>query len=567
MKGKSFIIALAMILYCGFSHAQTYEWDGSGAWISGGSFSPTPPGSTHDVVFTDSYDAANDIFGWTGDCATMTINASIEVTMSSALTCSGALTLNAGAILDMGTNNISIGSGTMQNAAQIIQTGPASTFSSSGTFTVNRTLRAVAHDSTNACANLLGSPIDNVQFTSLNTHANTSPYKDSFQLFSTSNFSFISGIANGQFQRATGYNIPLGTGIAGDANSNQVSFSGNSFYNGQYLKNLIYDSSDDDLCWNLLSNPYLSQIDIYQFHNGVNNDDIKPGVLIWNGSGYNALATGSIPVAQGFFVQSTSSNSVTFLNGYRTTSGSNNLAKNETPPKVIRLSVTEGDRVAEKTLLTLIFNDSVYNDTIGVNGYNPKADFNYWGMARGALMYHWAPDSSEAIMLKYLPEFNELQTQYFDLGLYGKTIGAYTVAIDDISGFNFNHDVYLVDRLLDDTVNLNNGNYSFPNAQSENINHGRFTLIFGEINTTSAKTIVGQEALVKIWKSNRNTISLDAPELLKSVAIFDINGALVHESNLNDKKQSVEVSELASGLYIIQVKTASGNIATKKITL
>lgn len=217
--------------------------------------------------------------------------------------------------------------------------------------------------------------------------------------------------------------------------------------------------------------------------------------------------------------------------------------------------------------MTLVFNDTIYNDTIGVNGYNPKADFNYWGMARGAQMYHWAPDSSEAIVLKYLPEFNELQSQYFDLGLYGKTMGSYTVAIEEVSGFDFNHDIYLIDKLLDDTINLNNGNYVFPNDQNENINHGRFTLIFGDINTTSSKDLAQKEAEIKIWKANRNTISLDASEILSSVAIYDINGALVYQTKINDLSPSIDVSRLASGLYIIQAKTDSGKLATEKITL
>lgn len=79
-----------------------------------------------------------------------------------------------------------------------------------------------------------------------------------------------------------------------------------------------------------------------------------------------------------------------------------------------------------------------------------------------------------------------------------------------------------------------------------------------EINQLQESGVIVKSTVIE------NELILD---VLKSTAmsIYDLNGKMVHNSNLNYGIQTIDVSDFSSGVYVINFTNAEGNSSNKKI--
>jgi len=83
-------------------------------------------------------------------------------------------------------------------------------------------------------------------------------------------------------------------------------------------------------------------------------------------------------------------------------------------------------------------------------------------------------------------------------------------------------------------------------------------LSIDEVNQLQNSGVIIKSTIIE------NELTLD---VLKStsMAIYDLNGKSVYNSNLNYGIQSIDVSDLSSGVYVISFTNDEGNSTTKKI--
>lgn len=86
-------------------------------------------------------------------------------------------------------------------------------------------------------------------------------------------------------------------------------------------------------------------------------------------------------------------------------------------------------------------------------------------------------------------------------------------------------------------------------------------------NGTLGVSEVHNSALVSIFPNPANDIlSIEGKTILKSVRLYDVTGKLVAEYSLNGEfKKSINISDLASGIFIVKVEALSGAYDISKI--
>lgn len=123
-------------------------------------------------------------------------------------------------------------------------------------------------------------------------------------------------------------------------------------------------------------------------------------------------------------------------------------------------------------------------------------------------------------------------------------------------------------------VNLQNGGTMYTSGTGNIANitvhhndtyHSRITIpgdnqflgITGELTATDAITVYPNPANETIW------IQYSGGSL--NYMIFDLSGKLVDEGNVN--QNSIDVTKLENGIYVLQLRDAEGNLTEKKLTI
>jgi hypothetical protein len=383
----------------------------------------------------------------------------------------------------------------------------------------------------------------------------------------------------GDFTTAQGYSMATN---AGDGAT--VAFTGAMKTTTQSIS--IVDNNDANegagRRWNLVSNPYPS----YIFGNaaagannfldlnttGINQEYVA--VYGWNGSGYttyNNLATGtdedtpafSIAPGQAFWVAaaSTTGELVSFTPEMRTTTGTGDFVSG---PQLLTYNVAlklyNGE--IEKAATDFYFRDGLSLDLDP--GYDAGA-FNQ----SAKLSTRLPQGSQETAFSINAMGIDALQNTRVPLEVRQNAGQAFTISIADME-LPQDIYVYLEDTLNGTLTSLKDQDFELT-AQSDLSGLDRFFIVFKSNSVLSNGDAFGIEAL-NVYKANSDgfiTITGINPELGKlNVSLYNILGQTVREKALNPTTatQTISTQGLASGLYIIQLK--SGNqVFTKKIVV
>jgi len=355
----------------------------------------------------------------------------------------------------------------------------------------------------------------------------------------------------------TGYSafIPSGTGnttvpFAGTLQTGSQSVSGLSYTNNSTLS---YDG------YHLLGNPYSSAIDINNANVTLLN--LTNTFYFWDpslnsgagayayytkgspGAGTNG-ATNFIPVAQGFFVQTTSGNgSLTFTDAARA-NNAQAFYKN-TEQNLLRMKL-ESDGYSDEAIVRYLPEatterdaafDAIKLKTSGVNNLYTK--------------------SAEGIELAINTYDNASETPEIQLFTELAFTGNYTMTFAGIESLIGIGTVSLTDRLTGIRQELgDNPVYLFTGSEGEAMN--RFKLNF------SAVGIEEKPALnIGIYVSG-NEIHLQIPELMQGrIDLSNLTGQLLLSKQFNTSGDYTINANLPSGIYFVKVSTVKGTLSRK----
>ena len=527
------------------------DWSTTSNWSSGAA----PTSST--VVVIDGTFTNEPIISSTTDVTilsvtiangnTLTIDETSSLTVSGDFTNDGTVTLNS----------------TADDFSSLIVEGTAT-----GDITYNRYVNAY---NTDGGWDFVGSPTAMTieEFTTANA-GDLQTLGDDFAFASYNN-------AVGQWQLYPTVS-PTGSFTAGQgyamatAAGSTVAFTGTMKTADQSI-NIINNNGLNDVGrrWNLVSNPYPSYIN-GNTAAGASNfilantdviDDDFGAVYGWNGSSYDIynLLDGAFSIAPGqaFWVAAlnTTTTALNFTADMRTTTGTGDFVAGPQPLTYhVALELYNGE--TQKATTDFYFRDGL---SLGIDPWYDAGAFNQSTKLSSRL----AQGSQETAFARNAMGMDAMQNTRVPLEIRQNAGQTFTISIADM---NLPEDIYVY---LEDTLNgtltsLKDQDFELV-AQSDLSGLDRFFIVFKSNAVLSNGDTLGIDAL-NAYKANNDsfvTIAGIAPELGQlDVTLYNIIGQTVTEKsfNPNTATQRVSTQGLASGLYMIQIK--SGNHTTVK---
>ncbi|MDB4299760.1 GEVED domain-containing protein, partial [bacterium] len=537
---------------CSWNGATSTDWATGSNWSTGaaptssdtvlikGTFTNEPSISSTDAV-------AKTVIVTTGN--TLTIDETSSLTVSGDFTNTGTVTLNS----------------TADDFSSLIVTGTAT-----GDITYNRYVN-VYDDTLGGGWDLVCSPVGMsiADFITANG-SNIQVLGDDYAFSQFNNATgqwerYATASQTGNFEAGKGYSMATTGGST-------VAFTG-AMQTADQSINIINNNGLNGVGrrWNLVSNPFPSYI-LGNTAAGTNNfmdansaviDSEFLAVYGWNGSSYtiyNQLSGAfSMAPGQGFWVAAlnTTDTALNFTAAMRTTTGTGDFVSS---PQLLTYNVAvklyNGE--IEKAATDFYFRDGLSLDLDP--GYDAAA-FNQ-SMALSTRLPQGSQETAFGINAMGM---DAMQNTRVPLEIRQNAGQAFRVSIADME-LPEDIYVYLEDTLNGTLTSLKDGDFELV-AQSNLSGSDRFFIVFKSNSVLSNGDTLGINAL-NVYKANTDsfvTIAGISPELGKlNVSLYNILGQTVREKALSSATatQRVSTQGLASGLYIVQIR--SGNQTTVK---
>jgi hypothetical protein len=528
-------------------------WDGA-SWSEG---NPTP---TLDAIIDGTY-STDDFRDGTIDAKSLTVTAT-----------RGNLTIYTGTkvtVQNAVTNNGTI---TIENNANLIQVNNVSN-TGSGTTTVNRngsTLKRLDYtlwSSPVAAQNLKG-------FSSLTVDPRFYTYNEG-----SDKFSVVGSPSGTTFTPGRSFFIRMPDVYPEGSNNQTPYYLGNTTlaYQGVFTGTLNNGNVPVTLTkalngYQAVGNPYPSVIDAQTFVTA-NTANIENTLYFWrktnlaSGSSYatwtsggatsvtptSGTPNGKIQVGQGFIVQAKQAGTVAnfFTNSMREAAPTSTQffkVKQEAQKDRLWLNLTGANDVFSQALVAYVADGS-----LGLDQYDGK----YINDSDIALTSSIA---GTEYTIQGRPAFDA--TDVVALNFKTSVAGAYTIAIDHVDGlFSKGQDIYLVDKKVGVTTNLNEGAYNF--TAEAGVDNTRFELTYQK--TLKVDAPLFNENSVLVSRSNGTVNVKSNTVAINNVKVYDIQGRLVAERK-NVKSNSASFSNLKVNQVLIVKVTAENNaVVTKKV--
>ncbi|WP_439127566.1 T9SS type A sorting domain-containing protein [Polaribacter sp.] len=356
---------------------------------------------------------------------------------------------------------------------------------------------------------------------------------------------------SGTFATAQGYSIKR------DATTNAyISFS------GTIKTDNLTSSIDQNLNnWNLKGNPYTSYILVSDLisDNAANLTDTHEMVYVWDGSAYTALSgTDYIHPGQGFFVNADNSSADNFtIDASKLSAQTGVTLYKGTSEMAISLGMTDG---TAHTSTKIIYQEGKSK------GLDPRFDIGtFTGVSTAFSVYSHLVNDSQGVdfMRQALPTSN-LENMVIPIGVIapsGKEITFTAEALNIPDGLN----VYLEDRQNNIFTKLNEENASYKVVLSEKLEGiGRFYMHTASKVLSTPSEILNSVSIFKTDNTNIKIAGLQSGEV--SVKIFNILGKQVLAKSFTaNGPENISLPNLASGIYIVQLKNDAGTLSKKII--
>ena len=555
--------------------SSTTIWDGA-AWSNGA------PDANAYAIINGTYST-----GTNGDLTACIMQIDADMTIDTATdTAISEILVTAGNTLTVdGTSSLTV-TGDFTNSGTVTLNSTSDDFSSlivsgavTGDITYNRFVNSY-NDGFGGGWDLVGSPaVMTIKDFITANGANIQVLGDDYAFSQYDNAAgdwirYATGSQVGSFTTGQGYSMatvevsPPPPGAAGAT----VAFTGAMQTTSQSI-NVINNNGLNGVGrrWNLVSNPFPSYINGNTAAGATNFIDTNLAVIDgnygavygWNGSSYtiyNLLdAAFSIAPGQGFWIAAASVAEVAldFTAAMRTTTGSGDFVTGPQPLTFyVGLKLYNGE--TQKAATKFYFRDGL---SLGLDtGYDAGA-FNQ----STKLSTRLPGGSQETAFARNAMGMDAMQNTRVPLEIRQNVGQAFTISIADME-LPEDIYVYLEDTLNGTLTSLKDGDFELV-AQSNLSGVDRFFIVFKSNSVLSNGDTLGINAL-NVYKANTDsfvTIAGISPELGKlNVSLYNILGQTVREKALSSATatQTISTDGLASGLYIVQIR--SGNQTTVK---
>ncbi|EPR70249.1 Cell wall protein Awa1p [Winogradskyella psychrotolerans RS-3] len=335
--------------------------------------------------------------------------------------------------------------------------------------------------------------------------------------------------------------------------------------------------SDAGNAWNLIGNPYPSYLDFGAFYtvNSSELDASSSAIYCYTGNGAQpwdiwnsataAFESGSKLISPGeaFFIKAKSEGgSIDFTTGMRAVGTSRvDLSREGVSPHYghIKLKLSSGSSN---------YNTDFYFNSNASEGLDPGYDASLFGSNPPAFSIYSSlidGDANLALAIQALSN-TDMSNVVVPLGVNANQGEELTFSIIE-SDMSDSTNMYLEDNVNNTVTLLNTSDYIFTPA-TDLSGTGRFYLRF---ETSTLSTIDVDVELVKIYANNAaKTININGQLQNNTVAkLFDTNGRLVLSNvlNTNNTSQSIDVSQLSSGVYIVELDNNTNERRIEKLII
>lgn len=351
-------------------------------------------------------------------------------------------------------------------------------------------------------------------------------------------------------------------------------------YNGVFkgtLNNGDYSVvlSDEGVGFNLVGNPYPSQLSISSFFAA--NPTIPEILYFWRkrngamGSGYatySPLGTTSlqpegtvtdlddtIKAGQGFYVTANAPTTLIFNNAMRTNTSGTMFFKSasENPSTMSRfwLNLSSGSEVVGQMLVGY-----AENATQGVDSGLDAKYVNDSSLALTSLI----ETDEYSIQGRALPFAN---TDVVPLGFKSSFAGTFTISLAQFDGlFSANQDIFLKDNTTGISHDLKAGNYIFPSESG--VFNNRFEIQYTATLNTTNPSLAENVILVGV-QNQEITINAGAIEIQK-VELIDVSGRIIYTlEEVNNSATKIKNLSITNQMLIVRISTVNNGVVNKKI--
>lgn len=344
--------------------------------------------------------------------------------------------------------------------------------------------------------------------------------------------------------------------------------------------------------YNMIGNPYPSNIDFVKFFNLGNNKNVIHGkAWFWTNVSPSATQQGSSYLGNNYATLTLAGGTPPTYSDTTVTPFPTSGAY--TPTKNIK--VGQGFIVQAKNIGTgqaLTFDNTIRNNGSGVfyNNNKESDEVNrYWlklispqNIINTILIAHmdeatnnYEGDYDADILVVGDDSFyskvdaHKLQIQargtfadvdMVPVGTKYSANGIYKISLENREGiFMNNQSVYLKDKLLNTITDLKEKDYSF--TANKGTDETRFEIVYKDNVVLASDSIMKSE--FEVYKSNGNYIVKSSKPLGK-VEVYDTSGRLMMSAKTKETSFRLDGSILINGVYVIKAEN-SGDIKTKKI--
>lgn len=365
-------------------------------------------------------------------------------------------------------------------------------------------------------------------------------------------YTIFGGSSNGaDFLRSgTGTISADGTGI----NNSDIAIT-LSYHDGTNSNASLFVGGASGWGWNLIANPYTVT---YDWNSQTVPSNVNNAIYIWNGTNYSSFV-GGVPTnggsryiapGQAFWVQASAVPGANLTLSYSQASPTNNVSILKTAPDhvMLRLADDQGTQLDEI---------AVRFDPMATNHFDPALDAHKLGAGYG-IPYVYIMQNAEAYSICSTTD----STEVFDIYVNnnnGTSQLQFSLETADLQAFN---KVYLEDTKTNTITLISDGStYSFQHLDTDA--KDRFKLHFSksgvaipELDAT-AITVASMNGELRIFNAEENSAWHGS--------IIDLNGRLMEQFDWNGSP--VDISSLASGVYLVQLSDNNQQFVTRKIVV
>ncbi|ARV07217.1 hypothetical protein BTO04_11200 [Polaribacter sp. SA4-10] len=373
---------------------------------------------------------------------------------------------------------------------------------------------------------------------------------------------YSEGDTPGAFTNGKGYTLKLDHALI--PNGIALDFVGTLNTNNAGVAITVNATGDQ---YNAIGNPYTSYIDGGTF---LSNNSIgilaEPTIWLWDSKANsnvgeyitkNFANAYKIAPGQGFFVKALATGTVNLLEAMQTHSGGGTFLKQENRPE-IKLSIKEGTTIKSAEIFY------IENKTTGFDdGYDSSL---FTGVSNPFAIYTQLvlDNKGKNLAIQTLPNSN-YENMVVPIGVNTAADVEITFSLN-ASNFTSDLKIFLEDRATNTFTRLDEANSAYKITPSTTLNGiGRFYI------HTSRSTLtiedIGLEN-VSVFKTDTSTLRITGLQnnSKTNVTLFNLLGKQVFNTSFKSNGvKDIALPKLATGVYVVKLKTDKGNLSKKII--